>query len=164
MTTTMAAQTIVTLDSRLESHHLKPIQSHKRLSFVEIREATPELSEPASPIDNAQTQTNDTAPQPAAKISITQSALLVTENRIYSLVHDLPVPESLGPDEVMIRNYATGLNHIDWKSVDYNFCLPELPWITGREMSGVVERVGSDVTKCRVGDRVWTSKSMPPSE
>lgn len=58
----------------------------------------------------------------------------------------------------MIRNYAVGLNPIDWKSVDYNFCLPAFPWVTGREMAGVVERVGSEVKGCKVGDRVWTSK------
>lgn len=96
-------------------------------------------------------------------ISQTQTALLVTPDRGYQLVHDFPVPQILGPEEVMIRNCATGLNHIDWKSVDYNFCLPELPWITGREMAGVVESVGSEVKTFRKGDRVWTSKSCPPS-
>ncbi|KAK5655170.1 hypothetical protein OQA88_6069 [Cercophora sp. LCS_1] len=75
------------------------------------------------------------------------------DNRGYELVHDFPVPQVLGPGEVMIRNCAAGLNHIDWKSLDYNFCLPELPWITGREMAGVVECVGSEVKRFRRGDR-----------
>ncbi|KAK2755567.1 hypothetical protein FQN54_006507 [Arachnomyces sp. PD_36] len=60
-------------------------------------------------------------------------------------------------DEVMIRNCAVGLNPIDWKSVDYNFCIPEFPWVTGREMAGVVEKVGAAVTNLKPGDRVWTS-------
>jgi NADPH:quinone reductase-like Zn-dependent oxidoreductase len=57
----------------------------------------------------------------------------------------------------VISNHATGLNPIDYKSVDYNFCLPEFPWVTGREMAGVVEAVGSAVTDVKVGDHVWTS-------
>lgn len=94
----------------------------------------------------------------AVEVKEVQNALVVTAERKYQLTSDFPVPEELGADEVMIRNRATGLNHIDWKSVDYNFCLPELPWITGREMAGVVERVGSHVTNVKEGDHVWTSK------
>lgn len=90
-----------------------------------------------------------------------QAALVVTPGRAYQLVHDFPAPTELGPQEVRIRNHATGLNHIDWKSVDYNFCLPELPWITGREMAGVVDKVGSAVSRVKTGDIVWTSKCSP---
>ena len=43
-------------------------------------------------------------------------------------------------------------------SVEYGFCLPEYPWITGREMAGIVEKVGDDVRDLKVGDKVWTSK------
>jgi NADPH:quinone reductase-like Zn-dependent oxidoreductase len=60
-------------------------------------------------------------------------------------------------NEIMIRSRAVGLNHIDWKSVQYNICLPSFPWIMGREMAGVVEKVGSAVTDFKVGDHVWTS-------
>lgn len=88
----------------------------------------------------------------------TQTALVVTADRTYRLESDFPAPQELGDDEVIIRNRAVGLNHIDWKSVDYNFCLPTLPWITGREMAGVIECVGSNVTKVKRGDFVWTCK------
>lgn len=64
-----------------------------------------------------------------------------------------------GADEIVISTKAVGLNPIDWKSVDYNFCLPSFPWITGREMAGIVEEVGTNVSEFKVGDRVWTSKS-----
>ncbi|KAF7555709.1 hypothetical protein G7Z17_g1975 [Cylindrodendrum hubeiense] len=87
----------------------------------------------------------------------TQNALIVTPDRTYQLVEDFPVPQELASDEVMIRNCATGLNHIDWKSVEYNFCLPQLPWVTGREMAGVVEHVGAGVSRLKRGDTVWTS-------
>ncbi|KAL3425335.1 zinc-binding dehydrogenase [Phlyctema vagabunda] len=88
---------------------------------------------------------------------LSHRALRIVEKGTYALDDALPIPEFQGEEEVMIRNYATGLNPIDWKSVDYNFCLPEFPWVTGREMAGIVHKVAPGVTKFKVGDRVWTS-------
>ncbi|KAH9885726.1 GroES-like protein [Xylariomycetidae sp. FL2044] len=85
-----------------------------------------------------------------------QKALVVAAKGEYAIRHDWPVP-SVGEDEIMIRSHYVGLNPIDWKSVDYNFCLPDFPWVTGREMSGVVAQVGSAVTGLKEGDAVWTS-------
>jgi NADPH:quinone reductase-like Zn-dependent oxidoreductase len=48
-----------------------------------------------------------------------------------------------------------GLNPIDWKSVDYGFGIHHLPWINGRESSGIVELVGPGVTRFKPGDRVF---------
>ncbi|KAI1463921.1 GroES-like protein [Daldinia caldariorum] len=86
----------------------------------------------------------------------TQKALVVARKGEYEIRHDFPMP-TVGEDEIMIQGHYVGLNPIDWKSVDYNFCLPEFPWVTGREMSGVVARVGSAVTSFKPGDYVWTS-------
>lgn len=77
----------------------------------------------------------------------------------YELVDDFPTPQIQGPNEVLIRNHAVALNPIDWKSVEYNFCLPQFPWITGRELAGVVVSIGEDVNRLKEGDRVWTSKN-----
>lgn len=85
-------------------------------------------------------------------------ALVVTSERKYAIVEDFGYPSVVKEREVVIKTKAVGLNPIDWKSVDFNFCLPEFPWITGREMAGVVEEVGENVMECKVGDRVWTSK------
>lgn len=89
----------------------------------------------------------------------TQQALIVTSKRVCRLDDSYPMPELQKEGEVMIRNYATGLNPVDWKMVEYGFCLPEFPWIVGREMAGIVERVSLDVTSLRLGDRVWTSRA-----
>ncbi|PVH99766.1 GroES-like protein, partial [Periconia macrospinosa] len=75
----------------------------------------------------------------------------------YCVDDSFPVPEIQNGDEILIKNCAVGLNPIDWKSVDWNFCLPEFPWVTGREMAGVVAQVGENVTEFKQGDRVWTS-------
>ena len=63
------------------------------------------------------------------KVAAVHSALRVVRNGVYELSHTCPIPEFMADDEVMIRNHATGLNPIDWKSVDFNFCLPEFPWV-----------------------------------
>lgn len=85
------------------------------------------------------------------------SALKIVQRGTYELLTTCEEPEFEHDEEVMIRNCATGLNPIDWKSVDYNFCLPSFPWVTGREMAGVVQKVAPGVTNLKVGDRVWTS-------
>ncbi len=58
-----------------------------------------------------------------------QKALVVARKGEYEIRHDFPIP-ALGDNEVMIRSHYVGLNPIDWKSVDYNFCLPEFPWVS----------------------------------
>ena len=57
-----------------------------------------------------------------------QRALVVASKGQYEIKHDFPMPH-VGDNEVMIRNHYVGLNPIDWKSVDYNFCLPAFPWV-----------------------------------
>ena len=97
--------------------------------------------------------------QPVVKtVRISQRALTVPRKGEYEINDSHPIPELDHEHEVVIHNHATGLNPIDWKTVDYNFCMPEFPWINGREMAGVVEKVGSEVSRFRVGDKVWTSQ------
>jgi hypothetical protein len=58
-----------------------------------------------------------------------QEALIVAQKGSYRLHDSYVIPDFQNDDEVMIRNSAVGLNPIDWKSVEYNFCLPEFPWV-----------------------------------
>jgi hypothetical protein len=58
-----------------------------------------------------------------------QQALVVARKGEYELSDSYQIPTLQNDDEVMIRNYAVGLNPIDWKSVEYNFCLPGFPWV-----------------------------------
>ncbi|KAI1800007.1 GroES-like protein [Daldinia bambusicola] len=104
------------------------------------------------------TTTDESTNASIAEFSVpgTQKALVVARKGEYEIRQDFPMP-TVGEDEIMIQGHYVGLNPIDWKSVDYNFCLPEFPWVTGREMSGVVARVGSAVTSFKPGDYVWTS-------
>lgn len=86
--------------------------------------------------------TNLAAVIPSAK------ANLVVEERA------IPTP---GPDEILIRNHAIGINPIDWRRHAFNFLIPSYPTILGTDLSGVVAAVGPGVTSFQPCDRVLGS-------
>jgi S-(hydroxymethyl)glutathione dehydrogenase/alcohol dehydrogenase len=61
-----------------------------------------------------------------------------------------------GPFEVDVRIMASGVCHSDWHVVTATLPLP-MPLVLGHEGSGVVERVGSGVTRVKPGDAVVLS-------
>jgi hypothetical protein len=84
-------------------------------------------------------------------------ALCVVSKGTYKVITDIAYPSIESPDEIIIQTKAVGLNPIDWKAVDYNFCMPSFPWINGRELAGTIVQIGSNVKDFRVGDDVWAS-------
>lgn len=66
--------------------------------------------------------------------------------------HELPRLET--DNEVLVRTIAIGLNPVDWKGPDYNFGLPSLPWINGRDFAGVVVKASRKLQRLRIGDIV----------
>lgn len=63
-------------------------------------------------------------------------------------------PGRPGPDEVLLRQTACGLNYIDVYQRDGLYPVGELPAVLGMEAAGVIEAVGADVTMWQPGDRV----------
>ncbi|NBA96998.1 NADPH:quinone reductase [Pseudomonas sp. R5(2019)] len=63
-------------------------------------------------------------------------------------------PAEPGPQQVRVRNKAIGLNFIDTYFRSGLYAPPALPSGLGTEGAGVVEAVGSEVTRFKVGDRV----------
>ena len=61
-------------------------------------------------------------------------------------------PIDAGPSDVIVRITASGVCHSDLSVI--NGTLPAGPEILGHEGTGVVEAVGPDVTRVKVGDRV----------
>lgn len=76
---------------------------------------------------------------------------------------DLPIPD-IGPHDVLIRTKAAGVNPVDWKIREgfLREVLPhEFPIILGWDVAGVVEKVGLEVTKHRVGDEAYAYGRLP---
>ncbi|MGB7098990.1 MAG: NADP-dependent oxidoreductase [Xanthobacteraceae bacterium] len=69
---------------------------------------------------------------------------------------DAPVPD-IGPDGVLIRVRAAGVNPVDWKirkGLMKTVRPLQFPAIVGADAAGTVERVGAVVTRLRAGDAV----------
>ena len=63
-----------------------------------------------------------------------------------------PVP---GPDEVLVSTRAVAVNYVDLLVIAGNYQFrPECPFIPGKAPAGVVEAVGREVDRFKVGDRV----------
>jgi NADPH2:quinone reductase len=63
-------------------------------------------------------------------------------------------PAAPGPNEVLVRNKAIGVNFIETYFRSGLYPAPSLPSGLGNEGAGVVEAVGSEVTHVKAGDRV----------
>lgn len=171
--TRIEANTMATILENLSTTNLNFAHDQKAASIVQTHEFNPSqerkhkrnIDESSAAGDKAVPSKKarvDSATEHDIAIPCTQNALLVTPERKYRVESSFPVPQDLAKDEIMIRSRAVGLNHIDWKSVEWNFCLPDFPWVTGREMAGVVAKVGSDVSHVKPGDAVWTCESIFP--
>ncbi len=72
----------------------------------------------------------------------------------------LPTP-TVGPDEVLVRVKACALNHLDIWIRQGNPAYPmPLPHVSGSDVSGVVEQIGTHAEGVTVGQRVFLSPGM----
>ena len=73
----------------------------------------------------------------------------------------IPAPKD---DEMLIKVYAAGVNSFDGALLSGKYAKvfgTRLPWIPGYDVAGTVEKVGSKVTKFKVGDAVYAFISIP---
>ncbi len=72
------------------------------------------------------------------------------------IVTDIPIPALTSPSSVLVKLHAAGVNPIDTKVRKLNMYYPDkLPSILGCDGAGVVEAVGSSVTRVHPGDEVF---------
>ncbi|HWQ43610.1 MAG TPA: zinc-dependent alcohol dehydrogenase [Desulfosporosinus sp.] len=69
-------------------------------------------------------------------------------------VHDVPPPEILKPDDIIVKITTTAICGSDLHLI--HGMVPNMPegYIIGHEPMGIVEEIGPDVTKVKTGDRV----------
>jgi NADPH:quinone reductase len=73
---------------------------------------------------------------------------------------DMPDPVAKG-DQVVIRIEAAGVNYPDGLLVQGLYqSRPDRPFVPGMEAAGVVDSIGPDVTRLKVGDRVAAIPSL----
>ncbi|MEV7976000.1 NADP-dependent oxidoreductase [Streptomyces sp. NPDC086519] len=75
-----------------------------------------------------------------------------------------PEPQALGPDEVLVRVTAAGVNPIDAKTRGgrgVSGGMGALPITVGWDLAGTVEAVGSGVSVLATGDRVFGMSRFP---
>src|SRR3989338_5869731 len=78
-------------------------------------------------------------------------------NEVVKLI-EIPKP-TLKPTEILVKISAASVNPVDFKIRDgkLKFVLPyKFPLILGNDCSGVVESVGSQVQKFKVGDEIYS--------
>jgi NADPH2:quinone reductase len=69
---------------------------------------------------------------------------------------EVPDPVLKGPQDVLVRLHASGLNPVDYKLRRKGGFYPNrLPLILGCDGAGVVQAIGAAVTKFKVGDEVF---------
>lgn len=147
--------------------HTKMPSFLRRLSFPKPRKSpsSPTTNEKPAIADQvvdhhqqqqAQPQAlTDEEPLPLSTPKTQRALLLHAARQPYQLTEEYAVPELQGEHEVLVKTQAIGLNPIDWKAPDFNFAIPELPYISGRELAGevVIQRSNSS-SRLKARDKV----------
>ncbi|WVF71762.1 hypothetical protein IAT40_006570 [Kwoniella sp. CBS 6097] len=72
----------------------------------------------------------------------------------WELSHSRPHP-TLGDNQVLIETSYVALNPFDWQGVAFKYGIGEEAKVMGRDGAGVISDVGKEVTRFKLGDRVW---------
>lgn len=68
-------------------------------------------------------------------------------------LQELPIPEP-APNQIQVKVLACGICRTDLHIIDGELSEPHLPLIPGHQIAGVVEKMGSNVSQFKIGDRV----------
>lgn len=67
-------------------------------------------------------------------------------------LREIPAPQP-GPDEILVRITAAGVNPFDWKVRDAG--RRPLPFVLGQDFAGVVSAVGNRINDYKAGERIF---------
>jgi len=81
-----------------------------------------------------------------------KAAVLKEKGSIQNIeIKDVPKP-SFGPNEVLVKVYAGGINPVDYKIAEHGYF--GTPMIMGSDISGIIEIVGNEIKNFKVGDEI----------
>ncbi|XP_077239252.1 groES-like zinc-binding alcohol dehydrogenase family protein [Tasmannia lanceolata] len=87
--------------------------------------------------------------------------LPISDTSPISFSRSHPIPSLNSPTAIRIRIKATSLNYANYLQILGKYQeKPSLPFIPGSDYSGVVESVGTGVSKFKIGDRVCSVASL----
>ena len=72
-------------------------------------------------------------------------------------IKTIPIPE-IDKNDVLVKIKYAGVNPLDNMIIkeEVKFIVPyDLPLVMGNEFSGIIEKIGPDVTEFKIGDRVY---------
>jgi NADPH:quinone reductase-like Zn-dependent oxidoreductase len=86
----------------------------------------------------------------------------VVRIRRVRLARGYAVPETVGPDawaeRILLKVKAASINPVDWKIREGRYPAvqsDELPYVLGRDVSGVVEACGTEIIRHRKNGSLW---------
>ncbi|XP_056010918.1 quinone oxidoreductase-like isoform X2 [Ostrea edulis] len=92
-------------------------------------------------------------------VNTVMRAVRVTEfggPKVLKVDKNVPVPKSSN-DQILIKVHAAGINPVDTYIRSGTYAVkPTLPYTPGKDVAGVVEEVGSNVSNLKKGDRVYS--------
>jgi NADPH:quinone reductase len=75
-------------------------------------------------------------------------------------LEEIPTPKPAA-GQVLVRIHAAGVNPYDTYMRAGTYAVkPALPYTPGSDAAGVIEAIGEGITKVKVGDRVYTAKTV----
>ena len=75
-------------------------------------------------------------------------------------LHEIPTPKPAS-GQILVRVHAAGVNPYDTYMRNGAYAIkPSLPYIPGSDAAGTVEAIGDGVKKGKLGDRVYTAKTI----
>lgn len=77
-------------------------------------------------------------------------------------LEDVPTP-SPGAGQVLVKVHAIGVNPVETYQRSGSNPALKLPWTPGMDAAGTVEAVGAGVSRCKPGNRVYTSDTVTGS-
>ncbi|KAL7273042.1 Type I Polyketide synthase [Rhizina undulata] len=86
-------------------------------------------------------------------VAQTQKAAIYEQAGEKPVLGERPVPTP-APNQVLVKVVSAGVNSVDWKLIKYRIFIEEFPSAIGKDIAGIVEKVGDEVKDFKVGDRV----------